>query len=95
MNGKEMDPSNCDSGVLSTISGSSLDPDLALTKASSYFLLEITAFDGGLGSSRLSGKTNVNITIMDVNNKMPEFDLSSLEAVTIAENVEKGHFVTR
>ncbi len=71
-----------------------MDPDLALTKASSYFL-EITAFDGGLGSSKLSGKTNVNITIVDVNNKMPEFDVSSLDSVTIAENVEKGHFVTR
>jgi len=67
---------------------------LALTKTNSYFL-EVTAFDGGLGSSRLSGKTNVNITIMDVNNKLPEFEISSLESVTIAENVEKGHFVTR
>jgi hypothetical protein len=81
-------------GVLSVSRGANLDPDLSITRTSSYFL-EVSAFDGGIGDSKLSGTTRVNITIVDVNNKSPIFDPSSLEPVTIAENVERGHFVAR
>ncbi len=82
------------SGVLSVSRGATLDPDLSISRTSNYFL-EVSAFDGGIGESKLSGKTNVNISIVDVNNKSPIFDQTSLEPVTIAENVERGHFVTR
>jgi hypothetical protein len=62
------------SGVLSINRGAVLDPDVSISRTSSYFL-EVSAFDGGIGDTKLSGKTNVNITIIDVNNKHPVFDL--------------------
>lgn len=82
------------SGVLSVNRGANLDPDLSISRTSNYFL-EVSAFDGGIGDSKLSGKTHVNVTIIDVNNKPPIFEMASLEPITIAENVERGHFVTR
>jgi hypothetical protein len=79
---------------LSVSRGAILDPDLSIARTSSYFL-EVSAYDGGIGDTKLSGKTHVNISIVDVNNKAPVFEAGSLEPVTIAENVERGHFVTR
>ena len=81
-------------GILSVSRGANLDPDLSISRTSTYFI-EVSAFDGGIGDKKLSGKTNVNITIVDVNNKFPVFEPESLEPVTIAENVERGHFVAR
>ena len=57
--------------------------------------MEITAFDGGIGENRRFGKTHVNITIDDVNNKVPSFDEDTLLPITISEDVNPGYFVRK
>ena len=42
--------------------GANLDPDLTVPTTKSY-LLEITAFDQGVGDNKRYGKTHVNVTI--------------------------------
>ena len=37
--------------------GANLDPDLSISRTSTYFI-EVSAFDGGIGDKKLSGKTN-------------------------------------
>ena len=54
-----------------------------------------TAFDGGVGENRRFGKTHVNITIDDVNNKVPSFNEDTLLPATIMENVGPGYFVRK
>ena len=42
--------------------GANLDPDLTVPTSNSY-LLEITAFDQGVGDRKRYGRTHVNVTI--------------------------------
>jgi cadherin 23 len=83
-----------DTGKVLVSRGASLDPDFSVPRTTSYFM-EITAFDGGIGDERRLGKTHVNITIDDVNNKVPVFNDDSLLPLTILENVDPGYFVRR
>ncbi len=55
--------------------------------------MEITAFDDGI-DNRKSGKTHVNITILDVNNKPPTFKQLSLKDMFILEGNEPGEYIT-
>ena len=83
-----------DTGKILVSRGASLDPDLTLPRTTSY-ILEIKAFDGAVGENRRSGKTHVNITIDDVNNKVPIFNDDTLLPVDIMEGVAPGYYVRK
>ena len=51
-----------DTGTILVSRGANLDPDLTVPTTKSY-LLEITAFDQGVGDNKRYGKTHVNVTI--------------------------------
>jgi hypothetical protein len=59
-----------ESGMIAVSSGASLDPDLSQPPTTSYFL-EVIAIDGGSGEDQLTTRVPVNISIADVNNKLP------------------------
>ncbi len=83
-----------DTGIISVSRGASLDPDMATNSvdtSKSFFMLEMLALDGGLGSKRRSSTTLVNITVIDVNNKPPIF--RHMAPVTVKENVHTGHLL--
>ena len=68
---------------------------MTLPRTTSY-VLEVKAFDkGSVGEDRRSGKTHVNITIDDVNNRVPIFNDDTLLPVTIQENVKIGYYVRK
>lgn len=77
-----------DTGIISVANGASLDPDLSDPKRKNY-LLAVAALDGG--DQQLSSTCHVNITVQDVNNKIPIF--VDLETVQIRENTPVGTFV--
>ena len=52
------------------LQGANLDPDLSRPRAANYKLM-VAALDGGLGADQLVDVATVNITITDVNNKLP------------------------
>ncbi|SPP80357.1 cadherin-23 [Drosophila guanche] len=83
---------NSESGVISVAQGANLDPDLTDSKRSIY-TLSVLALDGGLGSSQLMSTATVNISIQDVNNKLPL--LTELPALQIVENTQVGSLVYR
>ncbi|XP_022221011.2 cadherin-23 [Drosophila obscura] len=83
---------NSESGVISVAQGANLDPDLTDSKRSIY-TLSVLALDGGLGSSQLMSTATVNISIQDVNNKLPL--LTDLPALKIVENTQVGSLVYR
>ncbi|BFF92829.1 cadherin-23 [Drosophila madeirensis] len=83
---------NSESGVISVAQGANLDPDLTDSKRSIY-TLSVLALDGGLGSSQLMSTATVNISIQDVNNKLPL--LKELPALQIVENTQVGSLVYR
>lgn len=63
-----------DSGLISVANGANLDIDRVVggQKRTNY-LLNVLAFDGSFGPNQKSSSCLVNITIIDVNNKPPEF----------------------
>lgn len=63
-----------DSGLISVANGANLDIDRVVggQKRTNY-LLNVIAFDGSFGPNQKSSSALVNITIIDVNNKPPEF----------------------
>ncbi|XP_070994975.1 protocadherin gamma-C5-like isoform X1 [Oncorhynchus clarkii lewisi] len=72
-------------------------PELVLVKAldretQASFRLLLTALDGG--QPEKSGSTLLLITILDVNDNAPVFDMS-IKKVSVLENVEKGTLVTK
>lgn len=81
-----------DSGIISIANGASLDPDLSDPKRQQY-LLTVSALDGGIGEQQLSSLCTVNISIIDVNNKLPTF--IDIEKVYIKENTAVGTSVYR
>ncbi|XP_033232779.1 cadherin-23 [Drosophila pseudoobscura] len=83
---------NSESGVISVAQGANLDPDLTDSKRSIY-TLSVLALDGGLGNSQLMSTATVNISIQDVNNKLPL--LTDLPALKIVENTQVGSLVYR
>ncbi|XP_055377759.1 cadherin-23 isoform X2 [Condylostylus longicornis] len=83
---------NADTGVIYTADGANLDPDFTSPRKVSYSLV-VVALDGGLGDSQLSSTTFVNITIKDVNNKIPVF--TEFLTLKIKENTPVGTVVYR
>lgn len=61
---------DADTGVISVAHGASLDPDRTDPKTSHYSL-RVVALDGGIGSEQRAAVVDVNISIVDVNNKAP------------------------
>ncbi|XP_073815991.1 cadherin 88C [Musca autumnalis] len=78
---------NSETGIISVAHGANLDPDLTENKTTHY-TLAVLAIDGGIGNSQLMNIATVNITIKDVNNKLPL--LSELPTLTIVENTPVG-----
>lgn len=76
--------------MISVAQGANLDPDLNVPKKHVYSLYVI-ALDAGIGDQQLMATTLVNITIIDVNNKLPT--LSDPGIVRIKENAPTGSFV--
>lgn len=79
-----------ESGVISVANGASLDPDLTDPKKTNY-LLTVAALDGG--DQQLISTCVVNITVLDINNKVPT--INELETISIRENIPVGTFVYR
>jgi hypothetical protein len=61
---------DADTGVISVAHGASLDPDRTDPKTNHYSL-RVVALDGGIGSEQRAAAVDVNISIVDVNNKAP------------------------
>ncbi|XP_046805505.1 cadherin-23 [Lucilia cuprina] len=78
---------NSETGVISVAQGANLDPDLTDNKTMDY-TLTVLAIDGGIGNSQLMNTATVNITIKDVNNKLPI--LPELPTLHIMENTPVG-----
>lgn len=70
-------------GIISTASGANLDPDLSEPKQTSY-RLTVIALDGGVGESRKTATTTVEINVTNVNNKPPI--LNDPGTITVREN---------
>ncbi|XP_068152690.1 cadherin-23 [Drosophila tropicalis] len=83
---------NSESGIISVAQGANLDPDLTDNKQTLY-TLTVLALDGGLGNSQLMNTATVNISIQDVNNKLPV--LGEMSQVKIMENTPVGVSVYR
>lgn len=81
-----------DSGIISIAPMASLDPDLTEFRTVKYSLV-VVALDSGVGDQQLSAATLVNITIADVNNKLPIFQDPG--TVVIRENTAVGTAVFR
>lgn len=81
-----------DSGIISIAPMASLDPDLTEFRTDKYSLV-VVALDSGVGDQQLSAATLVNITIADVNNKLPVFQDPG--SVVIKENTPVGTRVFR
>lgn len=80
------------SGVISVATGANLDPDRTIPK-SKFYLLDVVALDGGIGTQQQQSRVSVNITIIDVNNKAPKF--IEPRPASISESAPIGHVVTR
>ena len=63
---------DAETGMISVSLGADLDPDLTIPKTTSYFLT-VSALDGGIGADKLTTRVPVNISITDVNNKLPRW----------------------
>lgn len=61
-----------ETGTISVAKGATLDPDLTIPKKISYSLI-VVALDGAPGSKQLQTSINVDIAIIDINNKPPIF----------------------
>lgn len=83
---------NADTGIIYVANGASLDPDLTSSKKTVY-TLNILALDGGIGSSQMMNTATVNISIKDVNNKVPV--LGDLPTLKIMENTPVGTEIYR
>ena len=83
---------NAETGMISISQGANLDPDLTIP-STTYYVLEVMAMDGGIGSAGLTTRVAVNVSITDVNNKLPRF--SKIRPVKISEDIPIGELVTR
>nr|XP_027198229.1 cadherin-23-like [Dermatophagoides pteronyssinus] len=88
-------------GIISVAKGASLDPDKSLSIGSSkmskklWYLLKVMAIDSSFGTDeQLSSIATVNVSIIDVNNKAPEFP-NNLPEVYVAEDAKINQFVTQ
>lgn len=88
-------------GIISVAKGATLDPDKSLSIGTSkmskklWYLLKVMAIDSSFGTSeQLSSIATVNVSIVDVNNKPPEFP-NDLPEVYVPEDAQMNHFVTK
>ncbi|XP_063244010.1 cadherin-23 [Bacillus rossius redtenbacheri] len=79
-------------GVISVAAGANLDPDRTEPRSFLY-RLAVVALDGGVGSEQLQSYADVNISVVDVNNKPPVF--VDPGTVRIRENTQVGQHVHR
>jgi hypothetical protein len=83
---------DANSGVISVATGANLDPDRAHPKKT-WYLMQVMALDSSFGAEQRSSTATVNITIVDVNNKAPEFIDNPIAVVP--EDAPNQFFVTR
>ena len=83
---------NPETGMISISHGANLDPDLTIPSTNLY-ILEVIAMDGGIGSDKLSSRVTVNVSISDVNNKLPRF--GKIRTVTVREDILVGEFIIK
>lgn len=79
-------------GIISVASGANLDPDRSHPKQIWYFI-KVMALDSSFGGEQRSSTANVNITIVDVNNKVPEFGDNAM--IVVPEDAPNQYLVTR
>ncbi|CAG9863718.1 unnamed protein product [Phyllotreta striolata] len=79
-----------ETGVIRVARGASLDPDL-IQPRKMHYALKVLAIDGAAGDNQLQASVEVNINIIDVNNKFPVFN--ELNPVSIFENSPVGRII--
>lgn len=72
-----------ETGIISVAKGATLDPDLTVPKKTFYSLIVI-ALDGAPGDKQLQNSVNVDIAIIDINNKPPI--MNDPASVSVLEN---------
>ena len=83
---------NPETGMISISQGANLDPDLTIP-STTYYVLEVMAMDGGIGSDKLTTRVAVNVSVTDVNNKLPRF--SKIRPVKVSEDIPIGEFLIK
>ena len=78
--------------MISISQGANLDPDLTIP-STTYYVLEVMAIDGGIGSDKLTTRVAVNVSVTDVNNKLPRF--SKIRPVKVSEDIPIGEFLIK
>ncbi|KAH0999096.1 hypothetical protein HUJ04_003323, partial [Dendroctonus ponderosae] len=81
-----------ETGVISTVYGANLDPDLTKPRKMVY-PLKVLALDGGQGENQLAAAVTVEISIQDVNNKNPE--ILELDEFRVPENTPVGTVIAK
>lgn len=81
-----------ETGIISVAPGASLDPDLIHPRRMHYPLI-VVALDGAPGDSQLHTAVPVNITVVDVNNKVPAFNEPG--SIKVRENIPVGTVITK
>ncbi|KPM07825.1 cadherin-23-like protein [Sarcoptes scabiei] len=88
-------------GIISVAKGASLDPDKSISIGNAkiskklWYLLKVMAIDSSFGNDeQLSSIATVNVSIIDVNNKAPEFP-NNLPEVFVAEDAKINQYVTK
>lgn len=80
-----------ETGVVRVAPGGTLDPDLHGRRV---YLLRVVAVDGAQGDAQRSATAVLNITVKDVNNKLPVFDKKlSTSQIHILENAPVGSVI--
>lgn len=89
-------------GIISVAKGATLDPDKSLSIGTSkmskrlWYLLKVMAIDSSFGATeQLSSIATVNVSIVDVNNKPPEFPNEGLPEVYVSEDALINAYVTK
>lgn len=80
-----------ETGIISIARGATLDPDLTVPKKA-YYSLIVIALDGAPGDKQLQTSINVDIVIIDINNKLPI--LKDPGVVSVVENSPVGTIIT-
>ncbi|XP_057660172.1 cadherin-23 [Diorhabda carinulata] len=81
---------DAETGVIRVARGASLDPDSTQPRKT-FYSLKVLAIDGAPGDKQLQNTADVNINIIDVNNKAPV--ISNLEPISIHENLQVGKVI--
>ncbi|GLH04217.1 Cadherin-87A [Gryllus bimaculatus] len=81
---------DAETGVVSVAHGANLDPDRTDPKTTRY-TLRVVALDGGIGEEQLQALAIVNISIIDVNNKVPVF--LDPGVLRVKENTQVGQYI--